>query len=122
MTYGGLQLEPRWIAAHTERPPDRDAVQLAQMAQRAVPNVMRTIPDPELQAIRIEPGETESYAFQFRSASAPARMAQWSIRIMNGQEVSNFSGAGHITVTASMFSDFEKSNRGGTPESPGVRQ
>jgi hypothetical protein len=94
VTYGGLQLEPRWIAAHTERPPDRDAVQLAQMAQRAVPNVMRTIPDPELQAIRIEPGETESYAFQFRSASAPARMAQWSIRIMNGQEVSNFSGAG----------------------------
>ena len=31
-------------------------------------------------------------------------------------------GAGHITVTASTLSDLEKSNRGGTPESPGVRQ
>ena len=32
------------------------------------------------------------------------------------------SGAGHITVTASTLSDFEKSKRGGTPESPGMRQ
>ena len=31
-------------------------------------------------------------------------------------------GAGHKTVTASTLSDFEKSKRGGTPESPGVRQ
>src|SRR6516225_6227326 len=35
---------------------------------------------------------------------------------------SNFCGAGHITVTASTLSDLEKSNRGGTPESPGMRQ
>ena len=35
---------------------------------------------------------------------------------------SNFVGAGHSTVTASILSDFEKSKRGGTPESPGVRQ
>jgi hypothetical protein len=35
---------------------------------------------------------------------------------------SNFFGAGHSTVTASTLSDLEKSKRGGTPESPGVRQ
>jgi hypothetical protein len=35
---------------------------------------------------------------------------------------SNLSGAGQRTVTASMLSDLEKSNRGGTPESPGLRQ
>src|SRR6476659_6179927 len=35
---------------------------------------------------------------------------------------SNFIGAGHKTVTASTLSDLEKSKRGGTPESPAVRQ
>ena len=34
----------------------------------------------------------------------------------------NFIGAGHRIVTASTLSDFEKSKRGGTPESPGLRQ
>jgi hypothetical protein len=81
-------MEPRWVAAHTERAPDPDAVQLAQMAKRAEPNALRTIPDPQLRAVRIEPGSPASYAFQFGTATDPSRTAQWTIRIVNGQEVS----------------------------------
>ena len=49
-------------------------------------------------------------------------MLSWYPSDMPPAPSSNFSGAGHNTVTASTLSDFEKSNRGGTPESPGVRQ
>ena len=76
------------MAAHTERAPDPDAVQLAQMAQRAAPNAMRTIPDAQLRAVRVDLGSAASYGFQFRAAGDPSRTTQWTIRIVNGQEVS----------------------------------
>ena len=90
----GVAFGPRW-ATGSDRFPDNDALQLGTMASKAFGLVERNLPDGQLRAVRIEPGQSPTYSFSFQGGD-PGQEVYSTIRVVDGQEQNVGGGAGAI--------------------------